>query len=62
MASGLSNPQGLAIDPSNNVYVADIIRRQVLKILPTGVTEPVAGTGLQETVEMVVRRLPQLSI
>ena len=44
----LSEPMGLGLDATGNVFVADAGRHRILKIAPsTGTVETVAGTGVQ---------------
>jgi sugar lactone lactonase YvrE len=41
----LSNPQGVAVDATGNVYVADTDHNRVLKVAADGTVIPMAGTG-----------------
>ena len=41
----LLQAEGIAVDPSGNVYVSDALGHRVRKISPTGVIRTVAGTG-----------------
>ncbi len=38
-------PQGIAVDASGNIYVADRSNHRIRKILPDGTTSTIAGTG-----------------
>lgn len=42
-AAGFNNPQGVAADPSGNVYVADTFNYTIRKITPDGVVSTIAG-------------------
>ena len=44
-ATGLG-PAGVAVDSANNLYLADAVGNQVLRISPAGVPSLVAGTGV----------------
>jgi len=46
LSAALSQPEGVAVDGSGNVYVADAADDQVLKIAPDGSIQTVAGTGV----------------
>src|SRR5439155_25710317 len=41
----LSLPRGVAVDPDDNLYVADTGNNVVRKVTPAGVISSVAGTG-----------------
>lgn len=45
VAATFSDPEGVAVDSSGNVYVADAANRAIRKISPTGVVSTLAGTG-----------------
>src|ERR1019366_2479968 len=40
-----NGPQGVAVDPAGNVYIADSGNNRVRQVAPTGVITTVAGTG-----------------
>jgi sugar lactone lactonase YvrE len=44
-AASFSHPQGLAVDSSGNVYVADTVNNLIRKISPAGAVTTLAGTG-----------------
>jgi len=44
-ASGFYHPAGMAIDASNNIYLADQFNNQIKKITPLGVVSVFAGSG-----------------
>jgi trimeric autotransporter adhesin len=44
-AAQLNGPNGVAVDSSGNIYIADTINNRIRKIAPDGVIKTVAGTG-----------------
>jgi streptogramin lyase len=44
-AARFNNPQGVAVDGSGNVYVADTVTHTIRKITPAGVVTTLAGTA-----------------
>jgi Viral BACON domain/NHL repeat len=44
-AATLSSPCGLAVDTSNNVYIADTGNSRIRKVSPSGVISTIAGNG-----------------
>ncbi len=44
-AAGLGNPQGIAVDPTGNLLIADAANRRVRKVTPAGVITTFAGGG-----------------
>ncbi len=46
-AASLNQPQGLAVDPAGNVYIADTLNHRVRKVTPAGIISTVAGTGIE---------------
>ncbi len=46
LSAALSQPEGIAVDRSGNVYFADAAVHQVRKIAPDGSIQTVAGTGV----------------
>ena len=44
-SSGLSYPEGVAVDSSNNVYIADHSNYAIEKVTPAGTLSIIAGTG-----------------
>lgn len=46
LAAALSQPEGIAVDGSGNVYFADAALHQIRKIAPDGSIQTIAGTGV----------------
>jgi sugar lactone lactonase YvrE len=46
-SSALSEPTGVAVDSSGNVYIADIYNNEVEKVTAAGILSVIAGTGSQ---------------
>ena len=46
-SASFSDPGGIAVDNSGNVYVADSMNNKIRKITPLGVVSTLAGTGEQ---------------
>jgi uncharacterized protein (TIGR03437 family) len=44
--ASLNSPEGVAVDSSGNLYIADTVNDRVRMVSPTGVIGTVAGTGL----------------
>src|SRR5580692_10620924 len=44
-AAQLAQPEGMAVDPSGNLYIADAANHRVRKVTAAGVISTVAGTG-----------------
>src|SRR5258708_35029123 len=45
-SAALRNPQGVAVDKANNVYIADLSNRRVRKVAADGTISTFAGTGI----------------
>jgi len=45
-AAQLDNPSAIAIDSSNNIYIADQLNNKVRKVTPAGVISTYVGTGV----------------
>ena len=45
LAASFNNPQGVAVDSSNNVYIGDTTNNRICKITPAGVVTTLAGSG-----------------
>ena len=41
----LNEPQGVAVDPTGNVYIADFVNHRIRKVTPAGVISTFAGNG-----------------
>jgi trimeric autotransporter adhesin len=46
LAAALGQPEGIAVDRSGNVYVAEAANHRVRKIAPGGTIQTIAGTGV----------------
>jgi len=44
-SSELNRPQGLAVDPAGNLYIADTYNNEVEKVTTAGILSVIAGTG-----------------
>jgi len=44
-AAELTQPQGIAIDGSGNIYIADVVRNVIRMVNPSGIISTFAGTG-----------------
>jgi uncharacterized protein (TIGR03437 family) len=44
-AAGLDQPEGVAVDPSGSLYIADTFDNRVRVVAPGGIIQTVAGTG-----------------
>lgn len=44
-AAALNQPEGIAIDEGNNLYIADQLNHRVRRVSPQGIITTVAGTG-----------------
>jgi uncharacterized protein (TIGR03437 family) len=44
--ASLNSPEGVAVDSSGNLYIADTVNDRVRMVSPTGIIRTVAGTGL----------------
>lgn len=42
----LNGPQGVAVDSSGNVYIADTLNSVIREVTPNGVIQTIAGTGI----------------
>lgn len=46
-----NNPQGIAIDAADNIYVADTDNHKIKKVTPSGIVTTIAGNGLNGRVD-----------
>ena len=46
-SASLSNPFGVAVDPSGILYIADTFKHRVRKVTPSGIISTVAGNGIR---------------
>nr|WP_294942958.1 gliding motility-associated C-terminal domain-containing protein [uncultured Mucilaginibacter sp.] len=44
--ASFNNPQGIGIDPSDNLYIADQDNHRIRKITPAGLVSTIAGSGV----------------
>jgi len=44
-AAALNQPEGIALDESNNLYIADQLNHRIRRVSPQGIISTVAGTG-----------------
>jgi uncharacterized protein (TIGR03437 family) len=45
-AAQLNGPQGVAVDSSGNVYIADTLNSVIREVTPNGIIQTIAGTGI----------------
>ena len=45
LAAQVQQPEGIVVDPSGNLYIADAANHRVRKVTPTGIITTVAGNG-----------------
>jgi sugar lactone lactonase YvrE len=50
----LTNPAGVAVDASGNVYIADTINNQIVKVTPAGVSSVLTTTGLSPALSLPI--------
>ena len=49
-AASFHNPYGIAVDKSNNVYIADALNERIRKINAAGIVSTIAGTGYRDSI------------
>jgi len=54
LLSGLSSPNGIALDAAGNIYVADQLNNRVIKIPPAGGSYTVIGSGFNRPTNVAV--------
>ena len=45
VTAGLRQPEGVAIDPAGNLFIADAADHRVRRVSPSGIIQTIAGTG-----------------
>jgi uncharacterized protein (TIGR03437 family) len=46
-SASLNSPQGIAVDATGNLYIADAGNQRIRKVSPTGTVATIAGSGIQ---------------